>query len=50
MDAATKRLCWKAGAVALFVFACAAAFSGYLRPDMVVTFGDIMTFCAGLLR
>ena len=50
MDAATKRLWWKAGAVALFVFACAAAFSAYLRPDMMVTFGAILTFCASLLR
>ena len=26
------------------------AFSAYLRPDMVVAFGDLMSFCAALLR
>ena len=50
MDAAAKRLWWKLGLVGLLGFACAAAFSAYLRPDMVVSFGDIMTFCASLLR
>ena len=25
-------------------------FSAYLRPDMVVAFGDLMSFCAALLR
>ena len=50
MDAASKRLCWRVGAVVLIAFACAAAFSAYLRPDMVVSFGEIMTFCASLLR
>jgi hypothetical protein len=50
MGAANKRLWWKAGVVVLVVFASAAAFSAYLRPDMLVLFGDIMSFCAGLLR
>lgn len=26
------------------------AFSAYLRPDMLVAFGDLMSFCAALLR
>ena len=50
MDAASKRLWWKAGAVVLIAFACAAAFSAYLRPDMIATFGDVMSFCASLLK
>jgi hypothetical protein len=28
----------------------ALAFSAYLRPDMVAVFGDIMAFCATLLK
>ena len=50
MDAARKRLWWKTAAVALVAFASAAAFSAYLRPDMLLAFGDIMSFCASLLR
>lgn len=50
MDSATKRLWWKAGGVALLAFVSAAAFSAYLRPDMLVVFGDIMSFCASLFR
>ena len=50
VDAARKRLWLKTGTAAVVAFACAAAFSAYLRPDMIVTFGDIMTFCASLLR
>jgi hypothetical protein len=50
MDAARKRLGWKIGVVVLVAFACAAVFSAYLRPDMLVTFGDIMAFCAALIR
>lgn len=44
------RLGWKLAAGALFAAACAAAFSAYLRPDMLVAFGDLMSFCAALLR
>ena len=50
MDAARKRLWWKAGAVVLVAFASAAAFSAYLRPDMLAAFGDLMSFCASLLK
>ena len=50
MDPARQRLWWKAAGVALFAFAAAAAFSAYLRPDMLVAFGDLMSFCASLLK
>ena len=50
MNPAKKRFWWTAGGVALLAFAAAAAFSAYLRPDMVVVFGDLMSFCAALLK
>jgi hypothetical protein len=50
MDAATRRLLWKSGGVALVVFACAAAFSAYLRPDMVAVFADLWAMCTALIR
>ena len=50
MDAAKKRFWWTAAGVALLAFVTAAAFSAYLRPDMLVMFGDLMSFCAALLR
>lgn len=50
MDPANRRLWWRAAGVALLAFASAAAFSAYLRPDMLLAFGDIMAFCASLLR
>ena len=50
MDTIKKRFWWKAAGVALFAFATAAVFSAYLRPDMLVSFADIMSFCASLLR
>ncbi len=50
MDAAGRRLGWKVAAVVFAAFVCAAVFSAYLRPDMVVLFGDIMAFCAALIR
>ncbi len=50
MDAAKKRLGWKLVGVVLLAFVSAAAFSAYLRPDMLVMFGDLMSFCAALLR
>ena len=50
MEAAPKRFWWKAGGVVLLAFATAAAFSAYLRPEMLVSFGDIMAFCAALIR
>jgi uncharacterized membrane-anchored protein len=45
-----KRLWLKAGLVALAVFVLALGFSAYLRPDMAAVFGDIMAFCATLLK
>lgn len=50
MDAAKKRFWWTAAGLMLLAFVSAAAFSAYLRPDMLVSFGDIMAFCAALLR
>lgn len=50
MDPAKRTLWWKAAGVALLAFLSAAAFSAYLRPDMLVRFGDLMSFCAALLR
>ncbi len=50
MDAAKKRFWWTAAGIVLLAFVAAAAFSAYLRPDMVVVFGDIMSFCAALIR
>jgi hypothetical protein len=50
MDPARKRFWWTAAGIALLAFVTAAAFSAYLRPDMVLVFGDIMSFCAALIR
>ena len=36
--------------MALAAFIAAVIFSAYLRPDMVAAFGDLMAFCAGLLK
>ena len=49
MDSAKKQFWWTAAGVVLLAFAAAAAFSAYLRPDMLVTFGDLMAFCSALL-
>lgn len=50
MDAARRRLGWRIAAVVLLTFVTAAVFSAYLRPDMLMVFGDIMAFCAALIR
>lgn len=50
MDSAKKRFWWTAAGVVLFAFVSAAAFSAYLRPDMLVRFGDLVSFCAALIR
>ena len=50
MDTAKKRFWWTAVGLMLLAFVSAAAFSAYLRPDMVVSFGDIMSFCAALIK
>jgi hypothetical protein len=46
----TKRFWWTAAGVVLLAFVTAVAFSAYLRPDMLVSFGDLMAFCAALLK
>jgi hypothetical protein len=50
MDTAKKRFWWTASGVVVLAFIAAAAFSAYLRPDMLVSYGDIMAFCAALIR
>ena len=50
MEAAKKRLGWTILGLSVVALACAAAFSAYLRPDMLVTFGDVMAFCVGLIK
>lgn len=50
MEAARRRLWWKATAVVLAAFVLGLAFSAYLKPDMLVAFGDLMAFCAALLK
>ena len=49
-DKRRQRLWLKAGGVALAAFLAAVAFSAYLGPDMVAAFGDLMAFCAALLK
>jgi hypothetical protein len=50
MEAARKRrLLWTASGV-LAILVGAVVFSAYLKPDMVAAFGDIMSFCAALIR
>ena len=50
MDAGQKRFWWTAAGIVLLAFVTAAAFSAYLRPDMLVVFGELMSFCAALIR
>ena len=50
MEPASKRFWWTAAGVVLLAFASAAVFSAYLRPDMLLVFGDVMAFCAALIR
>jgi hypothetical protein len=50
MEAARKRFWWTATGVVLLAFITAVAFSAYLRPDMLVRFGDLMAFCAALIK
>ena len=46
MDAARKRLWWRAGGVALLALASAVVFASYLRPDMVVSFANaFLAYC-----
>jgi hypothetical protein len=50
MQAARKRLLFKLLGIALAGLVVAVVFSAYLKPDMVAAFGDIMSFCAALIR
>jgi hypothetical protein len=50
VDVTKKRFWWTAAGIALLAFVTAVAFSAYLRPDMLVSFGDLMAFCAALIR
>ena len=50
VDAAKNRFWMKAAGIALLAFATAAVFAAYLRPDMLAVFGDVMAFCAALIR
>ena len=50
VDVTKKRFWWTVAGIVLLAFVTAAAFSAYLRPDMLVSVGEIMTFCAALLR
>ena len=47
---AGRNLLLKSLVVAVIAFATAAAFSAYLHPDMLLVYGDIMAFCAALIR
>lgn len=49
MSPARRRWIVLGGVVAAGLVA-GLAFSAYLGPDMVVAFGDLMSFCAALLR
>jgi hypothetical protein len=50
MEASRKRFWWTSAGVVLLAIVSAAAFSAYLRPDMLVSFGDLMAFCAALIK
>jgi hypothetical protein len=50
MDEARRRFWLRLGGIALLGFASAAAFSAYLRPEMLAAFGDLMAFCSALLK
>ncbi len=50
MTPARKRFWWTAAGVALLAVLSAVTFSAYLRPDMLVSFGDLMAFCAALIK
>jgi len=50
MEHARKRFWWAAAGVVALAFIGAGIFSAYLKPDMLLVFGDIMAFCAALVR
>jgi hypothetical protein len=50
MTPARKRVWWAVAGVASLALLSAVTFSAYLRPDMLVSFGDLMSFCAGLIK
>lgn len=47
---ATLRFWLKAACALLAIVIAAALFAAYLQPGMLVSFEDIMAFCATLLR
>jgi len=50
MEARKNRFWWAAAGVVLLALLSAVAFSAYLGPGMLVSFGDIMAFCSALIR
>jgi len=48
--ASKKQIWWACAGAVLLVLVSAVAFSAYLRPDMLVSFGDLMAFCAALIK
>ena len=50
MNASRKRFWWTSAGVGVLAIITAATFSAYLRPDMLLSFGDILSFCAALIR
>ena len=50
MSPASKRFWLLAAGIVLLAFSTAAAFSAYLHPDMLVSFADLLSFCAALIR
>ena len=42
MDAARSRLAWKATGVVILALVSTAAFTAYLRPDMLVNFANLL--------
>ena len=45
MHAARRAVAWRVGGVALLAVASAAAFAGYLRPDMLVAAWSTILLC-----
>jgi hypothetical protein len=50
MGAAPTRLGWKVAGGVLLVGICAVLFAAYQQPGMLMSFDEIMSFCAALLR
>jgi hypothetical protein len=50
MAAAKKRLAWQVAGGVLFVAVCGALFAAYQQPGMLMSFEELMAFCAALFR